>query len=38
MAKALKPALQNEMRRRPELEQKLDEYLEKDYQYYNKAK
>ena len=37
MAKALKPALENEMRRNPELRQKLDAYLEKDYQYYNKA-
>jgi len=26
------------MRRNPELRQKLDEYLEKDYEYYNKAK
>ena len=38
MAKALRPALETEMRRRPELRQKLDEYLEKDYKYYNKAK
>jgi hypothetical protein len=38
MANALKPALENLMRRRPELRKKLDEYLEKDYQYYNKAK
>jgi hypothetical protein len=38
MAKALRPALETEMRRRPELQQKLDDYLEKDYQYYNKAK
>ena len=37
MAKALKPALENEMRRNPELRQKLDAYLEKDYQYYSKA-
>jgi len=26
------------MRRRPELRHKLDEYLEKDYDYYNRAK
>ena len=38
MADALRPALKNLMRRRPDLRQKLDEYLEKDYQYYNKAK
>ena len=38
MGTALKPALENLMRRKPELRQKLDEYLEKDYQYYNKAK
>ena len=38
MAEALKPALNNLMRRRPELRQKLDEYLEKDFVYYNKAK
>ena len=38
MAKALRPALETEIRRRPELQQKLDDYLEKDYQYYNKAK
>ena len=37
MAEALKPALKNEMRRRPELQLKLNEYLEKDYEYYNKA-
>ena len=38
MAKALRPALETEIRRRPELQQKLDDYLEKDYQYYSKAK
>ena len=38
MGEALKPALKNIMRRQPELRQKLDEYLEKDYYYYNKAK
>ncbi len=38
MAVALKPALQKEMKNRPELRQKLDEYLAKDYEYYNKAK
>ncbi len=38
MAEALKPELQTLMRRNPELRQKLDQYLEKDYQYYNKAK
>jgi hypothetical protein len=38
MGKALKPVLQKEIKRRPELKQKLDEYLEKDYYYYNKAK
>jgi hypothetical protein len=38
MGTALKPALQNHMRRNPELRQKLDQYLEKDYHYYNKAK
>ena len=38
MAEALKPELQTLMRRNPELRQKLDEYLEKDYEYYNKAK
>ena len=37
MAEALRPALKNEMRRRPELQLKLNEYLEKDYEYYNKA-
>ena len=37
MAEALKPALKNEIRRRPELQLKLNEYLEKDYEYYNKA-
>ena len=38
MAEALRPALKTQMRRRPELRNKLDEYLEKDYEYYNKAK
>jgi len=37
MAEALRPALKNEMRRRPELQLKLNEYLEKDYEYYNKT-
>jgi hypothetical protein len=37
MAEALRPALKNEIRRRPELQLKLNEYLEKDYEYYNKA-
>ena len=37
MAEALKIELKTEMRRNPELRQKLDTYLEKDYQYYNKA-
>ena len=38
MANALKPALENHMRRNPDLRQKLNQYLEKDYHYYNKAK
>ena len=39
MGEALKPELQKLMRRNPDLRQKLDEYLEKDYHYYNnKAK
>ena len=37
MANALRPALKEEMRRRPELQLKLNEYIEKDYEYYNKA-
>ena len=37
MAVALKPALKTLMRRQPKLREKLDEYLHKDYEYYDKA-
>ena len=38
MGEALKPELQNMMRRDPALKQQLDDYLAKDYEYYDKAK